>query len=90
VLTFTADAAILVRRLIDATDLPDGSGMRIIVHPVHDSLSMDLAAFPHPEDALIATDGARLFLTGAASDRLRGSTLRAEISARRTAFFLDT
>jgi hypothetical protein len=50
---------------------------------------MGLALKPEPQDVVVTTRGARVFLTPSAAQRLRRRTLRAEINTTRTLFFLD-
>lgn len=88
-LTITRDAAALVRVLTNATHLSEHAALRIMVDPVHHSLSMGLAATPRPRDAVVVSHGARVFLSPSAAHRLIDQTLGAEISAARTVFFLD-
>lgn len=88
-LEMTADAARLVCDVTNRTDSSAEAGLRIVVDPVHDSLSMGIATAPSPEDEVITRDGARLFLSRSAARRLHQRTLRAELSANRSLFFLD-
>jgi hypothetical protein len=50
---------------------------------------MGLASAPKRNDAVIARDGALLFLSGPAAERLEGRTLCAEITSTRSVFFLQ-
>lgn len=88
-LLISDEAAQLVRTLTHDADLPEQAGLRIVVDPTHNSLSMALAAEPQPADVVVATQGARVFLTALASRRLQRRTLRAELTDSRTLFFLD-
>jgi Fe-S cluster assembly iron-binding protein IscA len=88
-LEMTADAARLVCDVTNQADSSAEAGLRIVVDPVHDSLSMAIAATPAREDAVITRDGARVFLSRSAARRLHQRTLRAELSANRSLFFLD-
>ena len=88
-LMISDEAAQLVRALTDDADLPERAGLRIVVDPTHNSLSMALAMGPQPADVVVATQGARVFLTALASRRLHRRTLRAELTDGRTLFFLD-
>lgn len=83
------EAARLVRTLTHDADLPEDAGVRIVVDPRHNSLSMALAAKPDPADVVIAAHGARVFLTASASQRLQRRTLNAEHTDSRTRFFVD-
>lgn len=89
-LEMTADAARLVRDVTNRTDSSAEAGVRIVVDPVHDSLSMGIATAPAPEDAVVTRDGARVFLSRPAARRLHHRTLRAELSENRSLFFLDS
>lgn len=89
-LVISGEAAQLVRTLAEDADLPDHAGLRIVVDPTHNSLSMALAAEPDPADVVVATQGARVFMTASASRRLQRRTLRAELTDSRTLFFLDS
>jgi Fe-S cluster assembly iron-binding protein IscA len=88
-LTISDEAARLVRTLTHGADLPDDAGMRIVVDPRHNSLSMALATEPEPSDIVVGKQGARVFLTASASRRLQRRTLRAELTDSRKLFFLD-
>jgi Fe-S cluster assembly iron-binding protein IscA len=87
-LRITEDAATLVTALTSAEDRSGHSGLRIIIDPVHHSLSMGIAR-RQPDDAVISKGSARVFLAPSAAHRLRRRTLRAELSADRSVFFLD-
>jgi hypothetical protein len=89
VLTMTQDAAQLVRTLAQGGGLPEGGGLRIVLNPSTHSLSMGLAAAPEHADAVIARDGALLFLSVPAEGRTHGRTLCADITPARSSFFLD-
>ena len=88
-LTISEDAAHLVRALTRDADLPKDAGVRIVVDPTHNSLSMGLASAPEPADVVVARHGARVFLTPSAARRLRRRTLKAEVHKNRRLFFLD-
>jgi len=88
-LTLTRDAAKLVSTLRRDADLPKEAGLRIVVDPNHRSLSMGLARKPEPQDEVVSTDGAHVFLSPSAAARLEQRTLRAEITDERSLFFLD-
>jgi hypothetical protein len=85
----TENAATLVYALTNDVDPSGQSGLRIIVDPVNNSLSMGIASAPALSDAVVSRGGARVFLSRPASDRLQHRTLRAELSADRSLFFLD-
>jgi Fe-S cluster assembly iron-binding protein IscA len=88
-LNMTEDAAHLTRTLAHRGSRPGRGGLRIILNPDTDSLSMGLAAAPEDADAVIARDGALLFVSVPAAERLQGRTLCAEITSTRSTFFLD-
>jgi len=88
-LTIDPDAARLVRALTDDAHLSPAAGLRIIIDPLHRSLSMGIADGPVRADTIVQTAGARVFLSPAAASRLDGRTLRAEMSSNRSVFFLD-
>ena len=88
-LSLTEDAATLICTLTDSTNCSVRRGLRIIVDPVHQSLSMSLADGPSRTDSVVTKDGARVFLSPSAAHRLQSRTLRAEISQNRSSFFLD-
>jgi Fe-S cluster assembly iron-binding protein IscA len=88
-LSLTKHAAALARTLTKRADTSPGAGLRIIVDPVHDSLSMAIASAPASADVIVAKDNARVFLSPSAAHRLRDRTMRAEITEDRSVFFLD-
>ena len=88
-LRITEDAATLVCALTNESDRSGQSGLRIIVDPVNNSLSMGIASAPALADAVVSRGAARVFLSPSASYRLQRRTLRAELSADRSLFFLD-
>lgn len=88
-LKVTADAAQLARSLTDTDSTRRRGGLRIELNPDTNSLSMGLAPAPKRNDAVIAQNGALLFLSGPAAERLEGRTLCAEITSTRSVFFLE-
>lgn len=88
-LRITPDAATLISTLTHDARLSPSAGLRIVIDPAHQSLSMGISDNPAPADTIVRSAGARLFLSPAAAARLHGRTLRAELSANRSAFFLD-
>lgn len=88
-LKITAEAACLTRSLVRDGRSPRHGGLRIVLNPVTHSLSMGLAPAPEPADAVVARDGALLFLSQSAAERLENLTLHAEISTTKSVFFLD-
>lgn len=90
VLRITEDAATLVCTLIRDSDRCGQSGLRIVVDPIHHSLSMSIESAPAPDDAVVRRGAAQVYLSPPAAHRLRRRTLRAELSADRSLFFLDS
>ena len=88
-LKVTADAAQLARTLTHQGAARQHGGLRIVMNPDTNSLSMGIAHAPERSDAVIARDGALLFLSGPAAERLDGRTLCAEITTTRSVFFLQ-
>jgi hypothetical protein len=88
-LRITEDAATLVCALTSHADDSGHSGLRIVVDPVHHSLSMGIASSPAPADTLVIKGAAQVFLSPSAAQRLRLRTLCAELSSDRSLFFLD-
>jgi Fe-S cluster assembly iron-binding protein IscA len=88
-LKITPEAARLTRSLVRDSDSPQRGGLRIVLNPVTHSLSMGLAPAPEPADAVVARDGALLFLSQPAAERMQNLTLRAEISTTKSVFFLE-
>ncbi|MDQ1684861.1 MAG: hypothetical protein QOC82_1598 [Frankiaceae bacterium] len=86
----TPDAAMLVRDLTDRAQSSAGAGLRIVVDPLHDSLSMHIATSPAADDVVVTRDGANVFLSPSAAHRLHRRTLRADLSPARSSFFLDS
>lgn len=87
-LQVTDDALRLVRILSDQVSLPEHGGLRIVLNPATNSLSMGLATAPEDADAIIDQGGARLFLSVPAAERMKDQTLCAEITSSRSMFFL--
>lgn len=88
-LTFTPEAATLVRTLVRKADSPSDAGVRITTDPVHHSLRMMLAPVPEPGDTVLCQQGARLFVAPTAELMVRGGRLHAELSQARALFILD-
>ena len=87
-LTISDEAAALIRRLIEESDLPDSAGLRLGTDDDLHSLAMQLVPEPGPHDVVLAKDGASLFVSPMASVRVGGQTLRAQVEGR-PAFFVD-
>lgn len=88
-LTVTKEAAALIQALSRKAGATSRSGLRIVIDPVHDSLSMSLADGATSGEAVVASGGTRVFLSAAASQRLTTRVLRADTTATRSSFFLS-
>jgi hypothetical protein len=88
-LTVTADATRLIRSLLPKADRNGRSGLRRVVDPEHNGLSMSLADQPSPTDDVVQGDVAQVFLSPSASRRLHKRTPQAATSGTRSSFFLD-
>ncbi len=89
-LTWTSNAATVIRSLIGDAGLSEGSGLRLVIHPTSRSLVMTLAPAPHWHDDVLTRYGVRVFLDPAAAARLRKETLDARITDDERRFFLTT
>ncbi len=87
-LKITEEAAVLICRLARYSAIPESGGLRIALNPATHSLSMGLAAIPERADAVICRDGALLFISAQAAERMSQHTLCADLTAAREAFFL--
>lgn len=89
-LRITKVAASLVRTLVaNDDDIPETGGLRIVTDPRSKALSMALAPGSKATDVVVADQGVQIFLSPAAAERLNERTLKAEVTAGRSAFFLD-
>jgi Fe-S cluster assembly iron-binding protein IscA len=88
-LRMTENAATLIDRLMQRAHSSSGAGLRIVVDPMKNSLSMGIAAAPRPDDAVVYRGVARIFLSPLAARRLQRRTLGAELTTGRSSFFLD-
>ena len=86
-LCMTRNAAILVSTLVEGAALPAGGGVRIVTDPHWRSLSMSTAATPAPEETVVSSHGANLFLPPAVARKLTARTLCAEITSAKSAFY---
>ncbi|MDQ3152172.1 MAG: Fe-S cluster assembly protein HesB [Actinomycetota bacterium] len=89
-LTWTSNAAVVIRSLIGDSGLSEGSGLRLVIHPQSRSLVMSLAPGPTSHDDVLTRHGVRVFLDPAAAARLREQTLDARITGDEQRFFLTT
>ncbi len=88
-LVMTREAATLVRTLMSDAALPMGGGLRIVTDPNWHSLSMGTASAPAADEAVVSAHGAHLFLSPSVQRKLTAATLCAEISDKRSVFFLN-
>jgi len=88
-LRITEDAAILICRLARHGAIPESCGQRIELNPATRGLSMGLAAAPERADAIIRRDGALLFISAQAAERMAQQALCADLTATRASFFLS-
>jgi Fe-S cluster assembly iron-binding protein IscA len=86
-LHLTHDAAELVRTLVSESHLPESAGLRLHTDDASHALVMDLEPAPSEHDAVVEEDGASVWLSPDATERLEDQTLRAQLEPRR-AFFL--
>lgn len=89
-LMLTRDAAEAIRGI---TELPGAEGVRIF--PATQSLDtqgpglqIEPAAGPHPQDAVVEAEGARLFLAPEAAETIEGKVLDADIEGGEVRFGL--
>jgi hypothetical protein len=88
-LRLTMESASLIRTLVQAAQLPVGAGLRLVVDPVHRSLSMRVESRREEGDSEVTRDGAHVFLAPDVARRLGARTLQAEITSARSTFFLE-
>ena len=71
-LTITSEAADAIKEIVQANDLPQGSGLRITAEEDGDevSIELDFAEQPETDDDVVESQGARVFLDATASDVL--------------------
>ena len=89
-LMLTEDAAEVVR---DLADEPGAEGLRISSQAVSTNgqgphLSIEVVSAPEPEDLVVETEGAPIFLAPEAAGALDGKVLDAEIHGDRVEFAL--
>lgn len=87
-LNISDEAAVLIRTSLGATDLPAGAGLRLGTDDKTGSLAMSLAPLPRERDVVVAHNGASLFLSPVAAERVADQTLSAQITER-PAFYVD-
>jgi len=80
-LTMTENAISTIRQLETASDVPDGTGLRIASSPTDGSLTLSLVVAPAPGDEVIEDAGAMLFLDQAAAAMLDDKTMDASVNS---------
>lgn len=86
-LKISDEAADLIRILVAAAELPDTAGLRLGTDDELHNLAMHLEAEPRAGDEVLAHDGAAMFVSRLAAERVSAQTLDAQTEGRR-AFFL--
>jgi Fe-S cluster assembly iron-binding protein IscA len=87
-LAITADAATAIRGIVEASDMPEESGLRISAEPTEEGHALHLAIVPEPElaDEVVSGEGTQVFLEPVAADVLDDKVLDAEISSEQISF----
>lgn len=79
-LTLTDSATTQIRNLtVENPEVPDDAGIRIASNPDGATLTLSLALVPAEDDAVIAENGARVFLEPTAAGLLDDKTLDAGV-----------
>jgi iron-sulfur cluster assembly protein len=79
-LAVTQDAAIVIRGIVHAAELPEDSGLRITVEDADEQrvgLGLDVVPEPEVEDQVVDTMGANVFLDPQAAELLDDKVLDA-------------
>jgi Fe-S cluster assembly iron-binding protein IscA len=71
-LTITNQAAVAIKDIVEANELPAGSGLRITAEEEGNevSIELDFTEAPQDEDDVVESDGARVFLDETAAEVL--------------------
>jgi iron-sulfur cluster assembly protein len=88
-LAVTQDAALVIRGIVDAAELPEEAGLRITVEETAEGrvgLGLDLAAEPQADDEVVDALGAQIFLEPDAAELLDDKVLDATLVDDRIAF----
>lgn len=92
-LTLTENAAQAITTIVDSSELPTGSGMRIATgEPTTDgeaSLELTLSEAPGENDAIVQEQGSRVFLDQQAATFLDDKILDAEVAEDRVRFSIN-
>lgn len=87
-LTVTENAVTVIRGLLNASDEPDGAGLRIGPKAGEADLAVEIAPAPIDGDEVIEDHGARVFLDSSAAARLADRELDALIDSGSVRFLL--
>jgi iron-sulfur cluster assembly protein len=88
-LAVTQDAAIVIRGIVHAAELPEDSGLRITIEEAGEGqvgLGLDVVPEPHEDDQVVDALGAHVFLEPQAADLLDDKVLDATLVDDRIAF----
>ena len=81
-LTLTDQASTVVKDLAERATGSDEAGLRISTLPDNPKdYEVKVAAFPEPDDIVVANDGAQVFLESRAADALTYRVLDAKVEA---------
>ena len=81
-LTLTDKASTVVKDLAERATGSDEAGLRISTLPDNPKdYEVKVAAFPEPDDIVVANDGAQVFLESRAADALTNRVLDAKVEA---------
>lgn len=81
-LTLTDQASTVVKDLAERATGSDEAGLRISTLPDNPKdYEVTVAAFPQPDDIVVANDGAQVFLESRAADALTNRVLDAKVEA---------
>ncbi len=89
-LTLTDDAVSAIRTLTTQTDLPDETGLRIAATAEDDgaeALGLSVATGPQPDDQVVETHGARVYVDSAVAPALEDKALDAAVDDQGAAQF---
>jgi len=81
-LSVTQDAAIVIRGIVHAAELPEESGLRITVEEETEGkvgLGLDVVPEPEADDQVVGTLGANVFLDPSAAELLDDKVLDAQL-----------
>jgi Fe-S cluster assembly iron-binding protein IscA len=85
----TDEAAKMISELVTDGSHASGAGLRIAQREEHAALGMSLAEAPAPDDVVVTTGSAAVFLSPIAEVRLEDETLDARHGELGAAFFLQ-